>query len=87
MQHGFNCMLIFAALDGRTWVNTAKATRENQINDVKDPCRESNHVEPYYILRFCAFVFVSSVADYCTCSCILIVLSNESYLCLLLVAL
>lgn len=29
MHHGFNCMLTFAALSGRTWVNTAELTHEN----------------------------------------------------------
>lgn len=86
MYHGFNCMLIFAALDGRTWINTAKPTHENQINDVEDPCRDSNHFKPYYIVCLRTFALVSSVAGYCTCSCILMLSSNESYLRLLLVA-
>lgn len=83
MHHGFNCMLTFAALNGRTWVNTAKLTHENQTIDTEDPRRDSNHFEPI----FCRFTLVSvkGVAGYCACSCIVIVSSNESYLYLLLV--
>lgn len=51
MHHGFNCTLTSAALDGRTWVNTAKLAQENQIKDAEDPGRGSNHLDPV----FCGF--------------------------------
>lgn len=56
MYQGFNCMLIFATLDGRTWVNTSKPTHENQVNDAEVSCRDSNHFEPRSIL--CGFVLM-----------------------------
>lgn len=54
MYHGFNCVIIFAALDGRTSVDAAKPTGENQINDVEGTCGDSNHFEPI----FCSFVLM-----------------------------
>lgn len=54
MYPGLTCIVIFAALDGRTSVDNAKATPENQINDVEGTCGDSNHFEPI----FCSFVLM-----------------------------
>lgn len=59
MYYGFNCMFILSVSDGRTSVDTAKPTHENQINDVEDTCRDSNHFEP--ILCGFELMFLSTV--------------------------